>query len=609
MSAASTGLPVDCADPVSRAPAAPGTSRLPWLLLGAAAGIAAIAGADALSRTGSSGGGVAFWLGLVLIVFPAALRLTGADAGSGERAATVVLVGLSLYAVKVLRDPFAFTFGDELAHLHNLQQITATGRLFGSNPILPVTPRYPGLESVAAGLSRTGAASGFAAGLVLIAAARTAFVLSIYLVYERLTGSARLAGLGALLCAAAPTFLFFSAQFSYESLAVPLAGVALLGLVRRQSATDAVERRRWSAVTILAAAAVVPTHHITAYALTALLLAVCVAQSILTRPRDAPWVVAGVVAALTLAWLILVASRTVGYLSPVLTDAVDNIADTVRRESGTRTLFRSTGGVEQTPWGERVVALGAVALLALAIVTGLATRWRTWRRRPLLLILGLAALAYLATLPLRVVPAAWETASRSGSFLFVGVGLTAAAGLSWWLGRGDDTPARRALAAAAVTLLIAGGVIAGWPSSIRLAQPFRVSVAGTTLEPPAVAAARWSRERLGPGRRVGAQDADARILLVDGRQTAYQGVHPDIRGMLDAESLEPWQRRLLRENRLGILVTDRRTISADNIAGYAFDRGRPELAPAATSAKFDLPTVDRLYDAGDLVIFDVRGLW
>lgn len=611
MSAVAEPLAGDAAPPGADALAVPGLGRFPWLLLAAAAGLAVIAGADALSRTGSPGGNVLFWLGLALIVLPAALRLVGEDASGGERVATVVLVGLSLYAIKVLRDPFAFTYGDELAHLHNLQQIDASGTLFGSNSILPITPRYPGLESVAAGLSRTGGSSPFAAGLVLVALARATFMVCVYLIYERLTGSARLAGLGALLGAAAPTFLFFSAQFSYESFAVPLASVALLALARRQTASGETERRRWGIVLVLAAAAVIPTHHITSYALVALLLAVCLVQTVLTRARDAPWLVTAVVALLTLAWLTLVASRTVGYLSPVLSDAVSNIADTIRRESGTRTLFRSSGGdAGSTPTAERVVALGAIALLASAILAGLITRRRAWRRDALLLIFGVAALLYLGTLPLRVVPAAWETASRSGSFLFIGVGITAAAGILWWVQRGDAARgSRRVWAAVAVTLMIAGGVIAGWPASLRLAQPFRLDVAGTTLEPPGVAAARWSRAELGPTRRLGAQDADARTFLVDGRQTAFQGVNPDIRGMLDAETLEPWQRELLRRNRLGLLVTDRRTVSADNIAGYFFDRGTPDLAPPATTGKFDLPAVDRLYDSGDIVVFDVRGLW
>lgn len=593
------------------APAAVATRRfngLPWVILAAAAGSAMVAGADALSRSGHSGGSVLFWLGLVTVLFPAALRLTGQSAGSGERAATVVVVGLTFFAFKVLRDPFAFTYGDELAHLHNLQQILDTGRLFGSNSILPITPRYPGLESTAAAVADGGGTSAFAAGLAVTAAARAVFMLAVYLAYERLTGSPRVAGLGALVSTAAPTFFFFSAQFSYESLAVPLAGVVLFALMRQLSAVDSAERRRWSAVVVILAAGIIATHHLTSYALVIFLLTVCALHIPLGTGRRAPWVTAVIVAALTAAWLAVVAERTVGYLSPVIGNAFDDVIDTITREADTRTLFRSTSGVEQTPIGERIVAIVAIAVLALGVAAGLLVAWRRWRRDPVLTLLGIAAVGYLATLPLRVVPAAWETASRAGSFLFLGVGLTAATGLVWFLDRGGPDLRRRLLAASMVTLVTAGGVIAGWPASLRLGQPYRVKAEGRTIQPPALTAARWSGSTLGPSQRVAAQDADARLFLIEGRQTALQGVNPDVQAVLDAKRLEPWHTDLLRSERIDLAVSDRRTVSADNIAGYFFDVGTPSLAPESATTKFERPDVDRLYDSGNIVIFDVRGL-
>lgn len=602
--------PVGEALPLSRADDGHGRmGALPWIVFAAAAGVALVSAADALSRTGEQGGPLLFWLGFAAIVFPAALRLTGEHAGSGERAATVVVVGLALFAVKVLRDPFAFTFGDELAHLRNLQDILGTGQLFGTNSILPITPRYPGLESAASAVAIGGGTSAFAAGLAVIAAARVMFMLAVYLTYERLTGSPRVAGLGALVSTAAPTFLFFSAQFSYESLAVPLGAVALFALVRRLQATGRSERLRWGAVVVVMALAVIATHHVTSYALVALLLAVCLLSIPLGTARAAPWLLTAVVGVLSLAWLAFVASRTVDYLRPVIENAFNDVIDTITRESDTRTLFRSTSGVEQTPMGERVLAIVSIAVLALGIVAGLRVAWRSRTRDPVLLPLGFAAVAYIGTLPLRVVPAAWETASRAGSFLFLGVGLMAAIGLVWLLDREGPGRGPRLLAAAAVTLVIAGGVIAGWPENLRLGQPFRVKVDGRTLQPPALAAARWSGGALGPARRVGAQDADARLLLTEAGQTAFQGVNPDVRAVLDAERLEPWHTDLLRRERISLLVSDRRTVSADNIAGYFFDVAPPDLAPARTETKFDLASVDRLYDSGEIVIFEVGGLW
>ena len=57
-----------------------------------------------------------------------------------------MLLGLSLYAVKVFRDPFGFTFADELAHAPNAKAILRTHHLFEANTILSATPFYPGLS-------------------------------------------------------------------------------------------------------------------------------------------------------------------------------------------------------------------------------------------------------------------------------------------------------------------------------------------------------------------------------------------------------------------------------------------------------------------------------
>lgn len=580
----------------------------PLVALAAAAGVLLIAGAHALSRTGGSGGTALFWLGVGLIVIPASLMITGSRATRNERAATVVLVGLGLYAAKVLRDPFMFTFGDELAHLTNLQQISETGRLFGSNSLLPITPQYPGLEALTQGIASTGACSPFAAGIAVIAAARALFMLTVFLIYERLTGSSRLAGVGALITTAAPTFLFFSAQFSYESLAIPLGVLGIFTVVRRQTAVDAQERRAWGTVLVLTAAGLIATHHLTAYVFLAFLVLACLLVSALERPRNAPWVETGIVASLIAAMLVLVASQTVGYLSPPVVDALNGVLDTLKREDVPRQLFTAGGGAPQTSAAERIVAVGALGLLALLVLTGLRTRWPTWRRSPVLVILALAAVGYLVIQPLRLVPAAWETANRSGSALYLGVGIAAATGLMWWFERRPPRPWRHAVVALSTTLLIAGGVIAGWPADLRLGQPFRVKDGAQTREPPAAVAAQWARAELDPGTRMAAQNADARLMVVLGRQTAFQGSNPNYEDLLAAPTLEPWQRALLRDNRIALLVTDRRPASTDNISGYFFDRRAPVLAPLATAGKFNLPSVDRLYDDGTLVIFDVRGL-
>lgn len=583
---------------------------LPWIFLAVAAGVMVVSWADALSRTGHRAS-VLFWLAMALLIFPAAFRLCSARVRPRERLATVVLVGLGLYAVKVLRDPFAFTYGDEFPHLYNLQTILSTGRLFGTNSILPITPRYPGLETLAALIARAGGLSPFAAGVVTVGAGRLLMMLGLYLLYARLGGSERAAGLGALLYAATPNFLFWSVQFAYESLALPLATVALFVTIRWAQERDVGLRRPWELCFGLVAVAVVVTHHVSSYVLVAFLLALCVIHWRLHGRAGAPWLLAAGAGVATILWLALAGGGTVGYLSPVLTSALKQVIQTLARETPARGLFASQGGSVVTPPAEIVIALSGIMLLGLGVLVGVRLVWQQRWRNPLMVLLVFCAFIYLGTLPLRFVPAAWETVSRAGDFLFIGVGLTVALGVVWMLERGKLRSLRvRLLIAAAVTIVFASGVIAGWPANERLAQPRRIAVPGGTLDPPAVVAADWSGRTLGPDQRVFAQDADARFFLTNGLQTSLTGnFAPDVDDLLDAKKLTPAMRALLRSSRTTLVVSDRREISGDNLFGFYFDSGPPALAPAATASKFDVPGANRLYDGGDLVIYGVRGLW
>ncbi len=581
------------------------TGTLPWVLLSVAAGVMAASVADALGRTGRSGGLPLFWLALALIMMPAVARLASSRPRAGERVATVLIVGLGLYAVKVLRDPFAFSYGDELLHLPNLQAILSSGHLFGTNAILTISPRYPGLETAAALIVRVTGMSQFSAGLVLVGVARGVMMVALYLLYERISGSSRIAGLGALVYAATPTFLFFGAMFAYESLALPLATLALLALVRCLQAEDRAERLRWGAVLTALAATVVVTHHVSSYFLVLFLVALCVVHVAMRQRRLLPWVLTGVVIVLTAAWLTLVAGRTVGYLSPVITNALKNVIATINRETPTRTLFANQTGQEQTDAAERVVALLGILILGLGALAGLVLTWRRRSAQPLLVLLAVCTVLYMGTLPLRFVPAAWDTASRAGEFLFIGVGLVVALGTDWVLERHRARGALgRWLVAASVTLVFASGVIAGWPGSELLARPRSIVVAGRTLDPPQVVAATWSGQRLGSAERVLAQSADARLFTVNGRQTGIEGTDPLTNRELNAATIAA-----LRSNRITLAATDRRKVSDDVIAGYFFDTGWPPLSSSAAAAKFDVSKSNRIYDGGDIVIYGVRGLW
>jgi hypothetical protein len=586
-----------------------GLGWLPALTACASAGVVLCTIAFALSRSTVSSPQALFWLGLLAIFAPIVTRLSLSGAGRGERLALVVLLGLSLYIVKIAHDPFGYTFADELAHAPNANAILRTHELFRSNPILPVTAYYPGLESVTAALAAMSGLTVYGAGVIVIGVARLVMMLSLFLLYERVGRSSRVGALAAALYVTNANFLFFSAQFSYESLGLPLMVMVLFAVAEWR---DAQAPAAWSVVAAAGTAAVTVTHHMSSYALVVALTAIC-AASLAARKRERnriPWRAALFALDCCILWLVFVASATAGYLTPVFTNALSSTIRTLLGESAPRTLFASPSGGPTAPILERTVGTLSVVLLGAALAFGLRTLLRRSRREPFAIVFAVSAIMFFGVLALRFAPAAWETANRSSEFLFIGLGfMVSLTDLERW------TPPRArwlgsAVLAGCASVVFAGGVISGWAPTQRLPQPYRVEADGRAIEPIGRELARWAATHLGRRKRFAASDSDARVLATYADEIARFGRAPDIHDVLWTPSLAAWEGQLLRENRLRYVVVDRRRRSFDSMRGYAFglrlpESRRDELLPAQAAEKFDGVGADRIYDAGNVRVYDL----
>jgi hypothetical protein len=586
--------------------ARPSLGLVPLLAATAGLGLLLVVAAYARSRSLTSSSQTLFWLGLLVIYVPIVLRLALPAARRGERIGLVALLGVALYLVKVLRDPFGFTFSDELVHAPNANAILQTHHLFHANAILDATPYYPGLESVTAAFASLSGLGVFGAGVIVIGVARLLIVLALFLLVERLTSSARTAGIAVSVYAANANFVFFSAQFSYESLALPLLVTALFAYVEWRRAPD---RSVWTGSIVVLTVAVVATHHLSSYALAALLAIVSLVYLAWGRRDDSPWKFALFASAAATLWLVLVGRATIGYLTPVVTRAFASIADTVSGESAPRQLFKSSEADAGPGVLERAAAIFSVLLLIAAYPFGLKRIWRTYRHDPFVVVLTLAGAGVFGTYVLRFAPDAWETANRSSEFLFLGLALVVAlAQLDRW------TPSSLPclgplLLTAGLAVVFAGGVIAGWPPALRLSQPYRIEAGGRTIDAEGRAMAAWAHRVLGPGRRYAASDADARLLNTYASGFAMAGQSPDVEDILQTPTLDRWQLPVLRANGLRFVVVDRRHRSFNNTGGYFFGfRAGSERADALfepkVAWKFD-HRFDRLFDSGDIVVFDV----
>jgi hypothetical protein len=194
----------------------------------AAAGLLLVAISMARARNGDGGGNALLWIGMITIYAPVAWLLLQRELRRGQRVALVVVLGVALFGVKYLLEPDAFRFHDELIHVAAQDRLDDTGRLYEPNSLLPATARYPVLQIVTGTVKALTGLPVVAAGYIVLLMARLLVVLSLFLVVERAVRSHRAAGIAVALYAANPHFVYFSAQFAYQSLAVGLAGASVL---------------------------------------------------------------------------------------------------------------------------------------------------------------------------------------------------------------------------------------------------------------------------------------------------------------------------------------------------------------------------------------------
>jgi hypothetical protein len=586
------------------------TGYLAPIALAAGIGLLICSYANALSREVADPSSLLYWGGILVIALPIFYRLTSREASAGERLALVCLLGLSLYAVKVVRDVPVYSFSDELVHAFNADQIASHHHLFRFNPILPVTPNYPGLEGATSALMGLTGMSSYTAGIVVVGAARLSLILGLFLLFTRISGSSRTAGLAVAIYVGNFNFFFWGAQFSYESLALPLFVVVLMAVAERDESPR--ERaREWAVPIVLGIAAIVATHHLTSYAVAVFLAVLAVVYWALRRDWSwpNPWRYAILAAVLASGWLLLVASSTFGYLGPVIGEAFEAVFNTASGDAPPRGLFQGKGSeIPDTPILARGVALLAVALLAFGVLFGLMRFWQRYRRQPYALIFALASIVFFLTLLLRLAPAAWETGNRLSEYLFVGLAFIAAlSGLQNWRPRKAPWLGRVSLTGA-LGIVLVGGAIAGWPWDLQLASPIQASAEGRTISSGSLALAEWAEHNIPEDRRFGAGTANARMLMAPGERVTFAGKTPDIQDILEERAFSGWELPLLREEDIRYVVTDRREISSDATRGYAFTiKGEePALLPLVTVTKFaELPGAQRIYSSGDISVYEL----
>jgi hypothetical protein len=500
-------------------------------VLGAGIGLLLYAVALSKAPRAYDAGLALFWVALVL---PFALfsyllfmgRLTGR-----ERVVIVAIAGVLPTVCYRAKDLMQFTGFDELLHQRTLADLAGGAGPFAVNPMLPVSPYFPGLEGLTVLLVRLTGMPVLAAASVVVVTCRLLLVLTIYQATMELTGSDFQGSVVVLMYACCPQFFSFNSQFAYQTLALTLGVGSLLVLRRAQIATGP-NRRRLVGAAVLGMGATGVTHHVTSWMVLIFLLLWAGGS----RGRDRRVLLAGAAGALLLlvVWSATIYRLLLDYFLPVFVQAGQGMRSVLGGGSSQRQLFADTSGV-QTPVPEQaILVFYALVCTATAVMSGLILLRDGWRTRSLAWsILGVLALAYPATLAGRFVPAAADLGDRLSTFLFLPLALAAAGVMDRYI---MSRPVRFRPSwippAAVVTILVTmtvsylGGIILGAGADwSRLPGPYLVEADYRSADAETRAAVRWAGEHLPVGSRIIADRYPS--ALITGTTRLYPVAEPE----------------------------------------------------------------------------------
>ena len=597
-------------------------SERPYLSLGTIAlctafGLLLIAIAYTAGRHGHTGSSRAidiYWIGQAFILVPTSIRLMSRR-GSTEATTIVatVILAVAQYISKVLYSPLAFTFVDELSHWRTAENILRTGKLFTTNYAMPISPRYPGLEEVTTALVQISGLSLYPAGLIVAGVAHLLFVVALYLMFRNVGRSYRLAGIAVLVYSANPDLAYFGSLFAYQTVALALFGVVLVAAWRLTGDRSSGDRAGWAAIALVCMAATIATHHVTSYLLAATLFLLTVASLLAKDLRSAArsgaltlWTII-----LIAIWVYLVAPQTVSYLWPPLAGIWQSFRALLT--SGLAGMPATAAKQVRTPYSHKVIAEAAVLILSCLLPVGWWQVKRHFRHDAWVLALTFGSVTWYLIVAIRLLAAdGSELSGRAAVFVFVPAAFIAAIALRWFIDYFPRSRATTLLGAslAAVLLMSVDGMVNGWPPYWeRLPGPHQVGGFERSIGPEEIAVGNWMLAALGPGNAVATDFGNSPMVGSYSDQTPVLNVAflymsstytPSIVNQTQLQGIH-YALADLRLTR-NLPVSGSYWFMDPNAGRYAHP------LPLLDMTKFNhTPGITRIFDSGDIVIYDLLG--
>ena len=386
--------------------------------------------------------------------------------------------------------------------------------------------------------------------------------------------------------------------------------------------------------------AVTVTHHISAFALAAILGLWFLVMLILRTPRTerryiGPFAI--LVGTTSLTWFFLVAKPAASYIiSQNLTPGLKEIQAMALKASAGRKLYGGGGGFTPPPWYE-LAGLAAVAIVTIGLIPAIFRAYMLFstRRsdnlpypRAPVIVMALIAASFPFTLLPRLTADGGALSSRTAEYVFTGIGCTLgllamdctmharyfrrlSQAVNWCFAAWRGT----ILLAVMMTVVFAGDVTVSNPYTALLPSSSHPTGYPSSVQPYVITASNWARVHLGSGQPFASDLIDSFALSTNGNENPVSAgtAYP----IFFSATLDGATAALIRADKVRYIFADwnMRYGSAANAGGYYFSTWEPNsgkpgnVFPAVGLAKFTMYTCSHMiYHAGPVEIFNVTGI-
>jgi hypothetical protein len=568
-----------------------------------------------------------FWPGVTLMLLPI-IRIADVKVARSERILLLITVAEALLFQKILYEPIGFAEFDEMLHWMSAHDILYRRKLFLPNTLLPIAPYYPALEIVTTGLANLADLTVFPAGNLALMVIRAIVIVALFLFFEKLSGSTRLAAIAAVVYMSSATFPLFESMFAYETLGLALC--ILIGLAELQINRSSVYTLRALFLPGMLLATLAVAHHVSSLWMAAYLIALMAIETF-RRTRLVRWLLIGVVilgVLFPLVWMATRSNQLPQYLGPMIDGGLKSFYQKITGQSPPRQMFVGEDGAAQ-PITIQLAAIATTLLIVVGLTTGFfrslclsigtqvggwpRLRWvvrREWLDSRIIL-LTLAGVGFPISMALRISSAGWEIGHRMSTFVFIGVAFVVAVSIvHFWQARPNRW--NRISVNPALLLMVLGNVMLGW-GYLAIHSPYKVSADPGSIEPMGIGAAQWTRDWLGPGQRFSADRVNRTLLATYGDQDIISAMqHVDISRTIFSKEMNDDALYPIRQGRIDYLLLDLRLTTDRAVLGEYYEKwehsGGDPPSPRFMLKLDREPNVSRIYDNGFIMIYNISRL-